>query len=645
MLEVDVKALGKLARRSIGMSCLGLVFSSSILAADPNRLFTDAVRKAVMDNPRVATEWYRLEAAIQAEQVAKGGLLPEVNVAADRSREERQTPQTDFSPYSSSNTTLTVNQLLFDGFRSLQLTKEKRFEANAQFYQLRDVSEQVALDAAGAFVDVYRQQQLVEYSIDNLIEHRQVYLKIKDRTVGGMDAGVDLEQAQARLSLAESNLLVELNNLNDRKTGFQRIVGVAPVDDLALPDRSFEVPGSRDTALRVAYQQSPIIDLNAETSRARRAGLKANRGAFYPRVDLRYRNQKDTNREGVQGDFDEEAIEVALNLNLYRGGSDIALTREAHNLYYSALEQQKVACINVRQDVLNAYNEVAILKSRVKILKKNLLSQETSKDAYKAQFELGARSLLDMLDGVNEYFVTRNSVMNAQIDLVKAEVRVLAIMGVLLSTVGVEGQHGDEIAAYRQRLVEDSETFDASICPVEVPALADVDIDAIYTKTDADFRAEANAAFEGDGGFGGGFGDEPDFEGGFGGFGADAMEDPFNGGSGKGRPVAAQVLVYYAYDSDEIPMDFDGDLEAVALRLSDDPDARALIEGHADDSGTRRYNTALSLSRAEAIKKRLVQQYAVNPDQVEFIGFGEDRPKESTPDQQSLNRRAVILVE
>ncbi|MGB2239323.1 MAG: TolC family protein, partial [Pseudomonadales bacterium] len=276
-----------------------LFYASSAQAADPAGNFADALRKSVLDNPRIATEWYRLEAAIAAERAARGAMLPSVNLAADASREERQTPQTEFSPYSSSNNTLTINQMLFDGFKSLELTKEKKFESYAQFFQLRDESEQVALDAAAAYLDVYRHQQLVEYSIDNLIEHREVFLRIKVRTTGGMDADVDLEQAQARLSLAESNLLVELNNLNDVKTGYQRVVGVAPRDGLERPKRDFELPGSREIALRVAYQQSPVIDLNEQTSRARQAGVQANRGSFYPTLELRYRNQKDSNREGV----------------------------------------------------------------------------------------------------------------------------------------------------------------------------------------------------------------------------------------------------------------------------------------------------------------------------------------------------------
>ena len=633
--------------RWVGWSVLVVMHCSGTFASNPTSNFADAVRKSVLDNPRIATEWYRLEAAIASEQAARGAMLPSVNLAADASREERQTPQTEFSPYSSNNSTFTINQMLFDGFRALELTKEKKFEGYAQFFQLRDESEQVALDAAAAYLDVYRHQQLVEYSIDNLIEHREVFLRIKVRTMGGVDADVDFEQAQARLSLAESNLLVELNNLNDVKTGFQRVVGVSPADGLARPQRDFELPGSREIALRIAYQQSPVLDLNEQTSRARKAGVQANRGSFYPTLELRYRNQKDSNREGVRGNFEEEAIEVALNLNLYRGGTDLALTREAHNLYYSALEQQKVACINVRQDILNAYNEVQILKSRVDILKANLESQEKSKDAYKDQFSIGERTLLDMLDGVNEYFLTRNSVINAEVDLIKAEIRTLAVMGVLLATVGVEGRHSEELDKYRDRVMSDSEHFDASVCPFDVPQLADVDIDAIYAKTDAEFEAEDGAMFEGDGGFGGfeGDGGFGGFEG-DGGFGESAVDDPFDLSDPFDAPtLPSEVLVYYGFDSAEIPMDFDAELENLAMRLSEDPEAKALIEGHADDSGARSYNNTLSLERAEAIKRRLVQQYAVDPDQIELIGFGEDRPLDTLPQEQPQNRRAVILIE
>ncbi|MEL0218858.1 MAG: TolC family protein, partial [Gammaproteobacteria bacterium] len=106
---------------------------------------------------------------------------------------------------------------------------------------------------------------------------------------------------------------------------------------------------------------------------------------MYPPINLQYRNSAEKNRDGIAGNFDEQALEVALSMNLYRGGTDASLSREAQALYYAAIEAQRLACINVRQNVLDAYNEIGILKERILILESNLASQESSKDAYKQQ--------------------------------------------------------------------------------------------------------------------------------------------------------------------------------------------------------------------------------------------------------------------
>ena len=88
------------------------------------------------------------------------------------------------------------------------------------------------------------------------------------------------------------------------------------------------------------------------------------------------------------------------------------------------------------------------------VLESNLESQESSKDAYKQHFEIGQRSLLDMLDGVNKYFVMRNSLLNAQIDLKNAEQQALAAIGIFLTKVGIAGAWSDIQSAYELALLE-----------------------------------------------------------------------------------------------------------------------------------------------------------------------------------------------
>ena len=102
-------------------------------------------------------------------------------------------------------------------------------------------------------------------------------------------------------------------------------------------------------------------------------------------------------------------MEVVLSYNLWRGGSDSARKREYYNLYNAAIEERKQACLNVRQEVTIAFNDVEALERQVEVLQRNLISQDKTRRAYRDQFDIGQRTLLDLLDSQNEYFDTQRA--------------------------------------------------------------------------------------------------------------------------------------------------------------------------------------------------------------------------------------------
>lgn len=102
------------------------------------------------------------------------------------------------------------------------------------------------------------------------------------------------------------------------------------------------------------------------------------------------------------------------------------------------------------------------------------------------------------------------------------------------------------------------------------------------------------------------------------------------------------MVVYFASDSADISLDDDEQIQAAAACLFDDPTLRAVIEGHSDDVGSS--NEALSLRRAEFIKRRLVQQYTIDPGKIDIMAYGESRPVLGESGAASRNRRAVISI-
>ena len=115
-----------------------------------------------------------------------------------------------------------------------------------------------------------------------------------------------------------------------------------------------------------------------------------------------------------------------------------------------------------------------------------------------------------------------------------------------------------------------------------------------------------------------------------------ALSDP-------NSPVAKRV-VYFPLDSVEISSEDRDTITAHARLLSSNPDVSVVMEGHADERGTREYNLALGERRAKAVEQLLVLQ-GVGQNQIQVISFGEERPVALGHDEEAwrLNRRVEFL--
>ena len=488
MISHNCTVKNKVWRVAIAGALLGLGVSA--VAQDTITTYGGAVSSALASNPAVVSAYYDFEAAREGQRSAEGDLYPSVDLNADYAWEDRETPLNDFGDYERDSVRFSVTQLLFDGFQTRDQARSLGYEKLARYYDFHGAAQDIALEATEAYSNTVLFQQLAEFAEENYVVHRQVYNKIAERVAAGRDEGVNLEQATARMALAESNLLTEVTNLYDTRAEFQRVVGLLPGDDLPMPlVPTGMLPGVRDEALRVAYDNSPEINRSIEEMRAAREALNATRGPMYPRIDLRYRNEQETNIDGFRGDYDLQAVELVLTYNLYRGGGDSARRREFSNRYYAAVEDRKQACLTVRREVMVAFNNVRALEQQVDYLTLQLDAQDKTRRAYNDQFDRNERTLLDLLDSQNEYFDTQRALASAKINLLQAQASVLAETGVLTDALDARGFNSDKLEQVELDLVRrDDEQIPACSAGV-VPEIA-IDQEGIFNR----LNAEANAS-------------------------------------------------------------------------------------------------------------------------------------------------------
>ena len=99
--------------------------------------------------------------------------------------------------------------------------------------------------------------------------------------------------------------------------------------------------------------------------------------------------------------------------------------------------------------------------------------------------------------------------------------------------------------------------------------------------------------------------------------------------------------VYYEFDKFDVKPEYRTLVESHARWLRANPQARLVIEGNADEQGSREYNLALGQKRAESVSKMMTLM-GVRAEQVEAISYGEERPRVNGHDEKawSENRRS-----
>ena len=405
--------------------------------ADPLK---SAVEKAVQTNPEVSSRFHAYRASIDAVDVARAAYFPRLDLNASVGRDsDRITARSPESQTLSRNgVALSLTQLLWDGLGTQREVQRVGHERLTRYFELLDATEQVALEAARAYYDVQRFRRLVQLAEDNYVQHKYASLQIQSRFRAGVGRGVDLEQANARFALAESNLTTEIANLHDVTARYQRIVGEPPPAQLpALGPLVRSVPATPEDAMNAAIRQSPAVSASIEALRAARSAAQLRQAAYQPRVEARVRSGGGNNFDGVRDQKRDSAAELVLNWNLYNGGADQARVRQQVNLVNQAADQRDRACRDARQVTAIAYNDTRKLNEQLALLDRNTLAIEKARDAYRQQFDIGQRSLLDLLNAENEVYTARRAYANAEYDLALAQARTHAAMSQLTTQLGI----------------------------------------------------------------------------------------------------------------------------------------------------------------------------------------------------------------
>jgi adhesin transport system outer membrane protein len=416
----------------------------------------DSVRATLETNPEIGVVQANREAIDQELRQARAQYLPSIDLRGAAGPEYTDSPTTRNQRGDDTETLLrlesqiTLSQLLFDGFATQSEIARQTSRIDSAAFRVQEAAEFVALDAIEAHLEILRNQDLVELARENLAEHQRILGLVRELEGQGASSIADVRQSEARIAAAETSLATAIGNLRDAEALYISVVGMQPevLEEPLVPVAA--VPESRETAAAKAAVNSPtVLIANADIDVAK-AELRGSRAGYYPRFDLELGAAANRNVDGVEGrDVAAQAL-LVLRYNLFRGGADIAREREA----FARLSEARQALGQVQRDAEEeariAYNALTTARARIESLRAAVEAQRATRDVYAQQFDLGQRSLLDLLDAENELFVARSNLTTAQYTEIFGVYRVLAVIGDLLMALDID-RPKESISIWRER--------------------------------------------------------------------------------------------------------------------------------------------------------------------------------------------------
>lgn len=330
-----------------------------------------------------------------------------------------------------------VTQNLFDGFSTRSEIERQAYRVDGAALRVLERAEFLSLEAVRVYAEVLRNRRLVGLAQSNLTYHRDILTRIQSAYDTGVVGIADLQQVQERVFLAEDTLAVFRLDQAEAEAFFQEVIGIAATNLGGVPGLAGSVPGSLDRALSVARQNNPSLRfLQADVGGAEALSRKVD-GNRYPSLDLEAFAEYGEDLDGFEGTTEDYGVGLFLRYE-FQGTQNKALRQEHIRRVNEARADLLTQARLVEREVRQSWANRDAAQRRVRLLDRQVsLSQEVLA-SYEQEFQVGVRSLLDVLNTQISLFEAQINRANLQSLSIYINYRILASMGVLLPTLGVD---------------------------------------------------------------------------------------------------------------------------------------------------------------------------------------------------------------
>jgi TolC family type I secretion outer membrane protein len=410
---------------------VGLSASATLHRASAQTL-EEALIQAYKTNPTLNARRASLRALDEGVPQAQANWRPTVRLSGNVGRRSVETEVNNRVTVDESRTPaqaqVQLTQPLYRGGRTEAGIRRAENTVLAERARLMTTEQTVFLAAITAYVNVLRDDAVVELRANNEQRLRRQLEATQDRFRVGEVTRTDVAQAEGRLARSMADRTAAEGDLQISRAAFERTVGLPP-ERLSEPPAITDLPRSlRDAQTRAANDNPAVITAQFEELSATER-IKEVQGELLPEVNAVGTLQRDYNATARTQRTDTSTVAATMTVPLYEAGSitsRVRQSRETANQRRIEIEESRRTAINDATSALQAYESA---QASIESLQLEIRASEIALEGVQQEATVGSRTVLDVLDAEQDLLDAQVRYVRARRDAIVASFTLLAATG------------------------------------------------------------------------------------------------------------------------------------------------------------------------------------------------------------------------
>ncbi|MEH0687544.1 outer membrane channel protein TolC [Vibrio cholerae] len=397
--------------------------------------------QAKENDPTLLSAAAQRDAAFEAVTSSRATLLPQINLTAGynltRGEKDRDDGITNDNDVNALTAGIGFSQQLYNRTSWISLdTAEK--SARQQDASYAAIQQALILRVATAYFDVLRAQDNLEFvQAEKAAVGRQLE-QTKQRFEVGLSAITDVHDAQAQYDSVLADEVLAQNTLTNSYEGLREITGQSHSELYVLDTDRFSATKTQAAidALVEEAQQKNLSLLSARIAQdVAKDNISLQSSGHLPSLTLdggySYTDLDKSAYDSTNGTTNDFNIGLNLSVPLYTGGATTSLTKQAEFNYVAASQQLEATYRSVVKDVRAFNNNISASIGALRAYEQTVVSAKSALEATEAGFDVGTRTIVDVLDSTRRLYDANKNLSNARYDYILSVLQLRQAVGTL----------------------------------------------------------------------------------------------------------------------------------------------------------------------------------------------------------------------